>query len=97
MYKRGEQVVFRVWGTDLTTSDVLSADNVKEAHASIAGQPNVVLNWGAHGAVGAKVWFWANAWVVPADFPLGDTTVHVVYTLESGKTGTFDYTLNIIP
>ncbi len=72
-------------------------EQFKEAHYSIAGQPDVTLNWGAHGATGAKVWFWTNAWNIPATFPLGSTTVHVVYTLESGTVGTYDYDINIIP
>lgn len=97
VFKRGEQVVVRAWGHELATGDVLSADNVKEAHFAIAGQPNLTLNWGAHGNTGAKVWFWSNAWIVPADYPLGQTTVHLVYTLESGKTVTYDHVLNIIP
>ena len=96
VFKRGEQVVVRTWGTELATSDLLTTDNVKEAHFSIAGQPDVVLNWGAHGAVGNQVFFWSNAWMVPATFPLGETTVHVVFTLESGKTGSYDQVLNII-
>jgi hypothetical protein len=97
VFKRGEQFVLRVWGMDLKTGDVLSTDNVKEAHYSIAGQPNITLNWGAHGATGAKVWFWTNAWNIPAAFPLGSTTVHVTFTLESGTVGTYDYDINIIP
>jgi hypothetical protein len=97
VFKRGEQFVLRSWGVDLKTGDILSNDNIKEAHFSIAGQPDTVLNWGAHGATGAKVWFWTNAWNIPKDFPLGTTTVHVVYTLESGVVGTYDYDINIIP
>jgi len=97
VYKRGEQVVIRTWGTDLTSSDVLSSDNVKDAHATIAGQPDLPLNWGAHGATGAKVWFWTTPWIVRATFPLGETTLHVVFTTESGKTGAYDYPINIIP
>jgi hypothetical protein len=97
VFKRGEQFVLRTWGMDLKTGDVLSTDNVKEAHFSIAGQPDTVLNWGAHGATGAKVWFWTNAWNIPKDFPLGSTTVHVTFTLESGVVGTYDYDINIIP
>lgn len=97
VFKRGEQFVLRSWGMVLKTGEVLSTDNVKEAHFSIAGQPDIVLNWGAHGATGAKVWFWTNAWNIPKDFPLGTTTVHVVYTLESGVVGTYDYDINIIP
>ncbi|MHB8642810.1 MAG: hypothetical protein ACYDA3_07995 [Gaiellaceae bacterium] len=97
VFKRGEQFVLRTWGTDLTTGDVLSSDNVSEAHFTIAGQPDIKLNWGAHGAVGAKVFFWTNAWNIPADFPLGELTVHVVFTLESGKTGSYDHIVSIIP
>lgn len=97
VYKRGEQVVVRSWGTDLNTADVLSSENIKEAHFSIAGQPDTVMNWGAHGATGAKVWFWTNAWIVPASFPLGESTVHVAFTTESGKTGSYDYVINVIP
>ncbi|HLY94432.1 MAG TPA: hypothetical protein VKP14_06265, partial [Gaiellaceae bacterium] len=97
VFKRGEQVVVRSWGHDLTTQDILSTDNISAAHFSIAGQPDVTLNWGAHGATGAKVNFWSNAWIVQADYPLGQTTIHVVYTTESGKTITYDHLINIIP
>ena len=97
VYKRGEQVVVRVWGTDLSTTDVLSTDNVNTAHFSIAGQPDVTLNYGPHGTVGSQVYFWANAWIIPATYPMGETTIHVVFKLESGKTATYDYTINVIP
>ena len=97
VFHRGEKVVIRGWGIDLSTGNVLSLDNVSEAHFSISGQPDVALNWGLHGATGAKVYFWSNFWAVPADFPLGNTTIHVAYKLVSGKTGTFDYPVNIIP
>jgi hypothetical protein len=97
VYKRGEQFVLRAWGTDLSTGDLLTSDNVKEAHFSVPGQPDVVLNWGLHGATGNRVFFWTNAWQIPADYALGQTTVHVVFTLESGKAGTFDYSITIIP
>jgi hypothetical protein len=93
VYHRGEQVVVRVWGTDLSTTDVLSNDNVNTAHFSIAGVPDVPLNYGAHGAI----YFWANAWVIPATYPLGATTIHVVFNLENGKSASYDYSINIIP
>jgi hypothetical protein len=97
VYKRGEQLVVRAWGTDLNTADVLSSDNVKEAHFSIAGQPDTVMNWGAHGTAGSQVFFWTNALIVPTSFPLGESTVHVAFTTESGKTGSYDYVINVIP
>jgi len=93
VYKRGEQVVVRVWGADLSTSDVLSNDNVDNAHFSVAGVPDTTLNYGAHGTL----YFWANAFNVPATYPLGATTIHVVFNLLSGKTASYDYTINIIP
>lgn len=97
VFKRGEQVVVRSWGTELSTNDVLSSDNVNTAHVSIAGVPDVTLNWGAHGTVGSQVYFWSAPWIVPATYPLGATTLHVVFNLESGKTAAYDYTINIIP
>jgi hypothetical protein len=93
VYHRGEQVVVRVWGTDLGTTNVLSNDNVDSAHFSIAGVPDVTLNYGAHGAI----YFWASAWVVPAIYPLGATTIHVVFNLGNGKSASYDYSINIIP
>jgi hypothetical protein len=93
VFKRGEQVVVRSWGTDLATTDVLSNANVDTAHVSIAGVPDVTLNWGAHGTV----YFWSAPWVIPATYPLGETTLHVVFSLLSGKTATYDYTINVIP
>ena len=44
-----------------------------------------------------QVFFWTNAWIIPATFPLGETTVHVVFTLESGKTGAYDHDHQLIP
>lgn len=95
VFKRGEQFVLRMWGFDLTSGDVLTLDNVTEAHYAIAGQPNVTLNWGSHGT--AKVFFWTNAWQIPADYPLGDTVVHVSFSLTSGKVARLDYPIVITP
>ena len=93
VYRIGEQVVFRVWGMDLTSGAVLSNDNVDSATVSIAGQPDVKLGFGAHGTYQ----FWAAPWIVPTTMPIGTTVAHVTFTTVDGKTGTFDYALNIIP
>ena len=97
VYKRGEQVVLRIWGFDLKAGAVLSTDNIDTATYSIPGQAIGTLNYGGHGAVGAKVWFWSAPWIVPADFPLGDMTIHVVFKTDSGQTGTYDHVVTIIP
>jgi hypothetical protein len=97
VYRRGEQLVVRAWGFDLATGQSLSTDNVDTASYSIPGQANVTLAYGAHGAVGNKVWFWAMYWNIPAVFPLGDVTIQVAFKTDSGKTGTYDYPVTIIP
>ena len=96
-FKRGEQVVFRVWGTEAATGAVLSTENVKYAYAKIPGQPNIKLNWGAHGAQTNRVWFWTAAWVIPPDYPLGTADFRIVFKTEAGKFGQFDHSVTIVP
>lgn len=97
VWKRGEQLVVRAFGYDLNTGKVLSSDNVTDAHFSVPGQSNIPLNWGAHGPAGDQHWYWTNAWNIPADYPLGDVNVHISFTTLSGKLGTIDYPISIIP
>ncbi len=98
VFKRGEQVVVRVWGFDLKTGDTLSTDNVDTATAAIQGVATpLTLGYSSHGATGAKVFFWSSPWIVPATFPLGDVTIHVAFKTVAGKSGTFDYPITIVP
>jgi hypothetical protein len=97
VFKRGEQLVVRTWGVDLSDGSILSTDNVKEAHFGVPGVADTVLNWSAHGTADNQVFFWANAWNIPASYPLGDTVVKVTYTLESGKQSTAEYAVTIVP
>jgi hypothetical protein len=96
-FARGEQVVYRVWGSEATTGDILSAENVKYAYVKIPGLPNLKLNWGAHGAVGNRVWFWANAFIVPKGYPLGTVMTQIVFKTENNTFGRYDYELQIVP
>jgi hypothetical protein len=98
VFKRGEQVVFRVWGFDLKSGDTLSTDNVDTATVSFPGIATpLTLGYGAHGATGAKVWFWSVPWIVPPTYPLGDVPVVVTFKTDSGQTGTFATGLTIVP
>ena len=97
VYKRGEQVVIRVWGFDLSTGATLSTDNVDTATYTIPGQATAPVTYGAHGAVGNKVFFWSAPWIIPPTFPLGDVTILVAFKTDSGKTGTFTYQITVIP
>jgi hypothetical protein len=97
VFKRGEQFVLRAWGSEVATGAVLTNENVTNAHFTVPGVPDILLNWGSHGATGNKVWFWTNFWNIPKDYPLGDTVVRVSFTTFSGRTGTFNYLITIIP
>ncbi len=55
----------------------------------------MTLNWGSHGT--AKVFFWTNAWNIPATYPLGDAVVKITFTLTTGKVAALDYPITIIP
>jgi hypothetical protein len=97
VFKRGEQFVLRAWGFQFSDGAVLSMENVVDAHFSVSGAPDTVLNWGAHGAAGARVLFWSNAWIIPASYPLGNTVVHVVFKTVAGASATFEHPITIIP
>jgi hypothetical protein len=97
-FKRGEQVVFRIWGSEAATGDILSTANVAEAFVTVPGIAEPLkLNWGAHGAQSNRVWFWTAAWVIPASYPLGTVTVRVDFKTEAGKAARYDYTLTVTP
>jgi hypothetical protein len=96
-FARGERPVFRVWGSEAATGDVLSTENVKYAYVKIPGQPNLKLNWGAHGATSNRVWFWTAAWTIPKTYPLGSALTQIVVKTENNTFGRFDYELQIVP
>jgi hypothetical protein len=96
-FARGEQAVFRAWGSEAATGDILSTDNVKYAYLKIPGLPNQKFNWGAHGTDPNRVWFWTSAWIIPKNYPLGTVVAQVVFKTESNKFGRYDYELQIVP
>lgn len=98
VYTRGEQQVFRVWGTQAGTGDVLSTENVAYAYVTVPGlAANLKLNWGAHGATTNRVWFWTAAWILPADYPLGEGTAKIVFKTEEGTFGIYEYRFTVVP
>jgi hypothetical protein len=97
VFQRGEQVVFRIWGSEAETGDILSTETVKYAYVKLPGQPNLKLNWGAHGSSTNRVWFWTAAWVIRADYPLGAVTARIVFKTEANKFGLYDYEMTINP
>jgi hypothetical protein len=96
-FARGERVVFRVWGSEAATGDILSTENVKYAYVKIAGQPNLKLNWGGHGTAPNRVWFWSAAWIIPKSYPLGSVVTQLVFKTENNTFGRLNYELQIVP
>jgi len=97
VFHRGEQFVLRAWGFQFSDGAVLDMTNTVDAHFSVAGASDTVLNWGSHGPTGAKVMFWSNAWNIPTTYPLGNVVVKVAFKTLSGASATFDYPITIIP
>jgi hypothetical protein len=96
-FARGERPVFRVWGSEAATGNILSTENVKYAYVKIPGQPNMKLNWGAHGTAPNRVFFWTAAWTIPKTYPLGSVTAQIVFKTEANTFGRFAYELQIVP
>lgn len=99
VFKRGEQFVMRAWGVDLTSGGtVLSNENVAKAEFSVAGvAAPITLNWGPHGPPDARVLFWAAPWNIPVDYPFGEISLKVTFTMVGGKSITYDHVISIIP
>ena len=96
-FPRKARVVFRAWAVDTKTGKAMGNDEIRYAYVRIPGQPNLKLTFGSHGAVGNKVWFWSAGVDVPVDYPLGDVTLKVVFTLDNGKTAVAKYPITINP
>ena len=97
VFKRGEEVVVRVWGFDLGSGKVLTIDNVENGYFSAPGVSKITLNWGAHGAAGGTVWFWTAAWTIPSSYPLGDVNLTIQFKTINGKVGKLLYPITVIP
>lgn len=89
LYRRGEGVVFRVWGIEAGAGGTLTADSVKYAYVKIPGQANLKLRYGPHGRTADAPWFWAGRWDIPPDYPLGQVDYRVVVKTRTNKLGIY--------
>ena len=87
-FPRKARVVFRAWAMD-STGKPLTPLEIKYAYVKIPGQPNLALNWGAHGTAPNRVSFWSAAWAIPTDYPLGVVPFRIVFKTEDGRFGIF--------
>lgn len=85
-FHRGMIVVFRATAYDNTGKELQPAD-MQSAVLKIPGKDDIKFNYGQHAP---GVWFWTAGWTIPLDYPLGVVDFSVVFTTNSGKTGTFN-------
>jgi hypothetical protein len=75
IFKHGQKIVFRVWGTDVKNGGYpLTPKNVASAFVKIPGEPNLVLTWNAE-----SIAFWENNWIVPSSYPVGRINFTIVF------------------
>jgi opacity protein-like surface antigen len=88
-FRRGQGVVFRVWGVETKTGLTLTPDNVRYFYVTIPGQPNLKLSFGAHGKATTAPWFWTVNWDVPNDYPLGVVPFKILARMKDGGRTSF--------
>jgi opacity protein-like surface antigen len=90
-FRRGQGVVFRVWGAETKTGEALTLENVRYLYVAIPGQPNLKLSFGAHGSgpPETRPWFWTVNWDVPDTYPLGVVPFKVLVRMKDGRRTSF--------
>lgn len=84
-FKRGETVVFHVFGGDNKTKLPVTDQEAKYAYIAIPGQPNLKL---AYSATDAK-FPWSAQWTIPATYPTGLVPFKVLFKTKGKEYGSF--------
>lgn len=73
VFKRGHQIVFRLYIVNTKTGKVLTGKNIRRVVLRIAGQPDFTMPFRPQGGNpdATAPWLWSYAWIVPGDYPLG--------------------------
>ena len=89
-FPQNSRVVFRMWAVDVAKGTPITDADIKYAYLKIPGQPNLKLGFSKHGALADSPYFWAIAWAVPADYPLGTVPFKIVVKTKENKFGIFE-------
>lgn len=83
LFRRGQQVVFRMWGINAKLGGVaLTKKNVTSVQITIPGlAAPIAMNYGSHGTVS----FWAAPWKIDLTYPLGVVDFSVVVKTKANK------------
>lgn len=84
-FKRGETVVFHVFGGSNKTALPVTDKEAKYAYVAIPGQPNLKL---AYSADNPK-FPWSAQWTIPSTYPTGLVDFKVLFRTKSKEYGSF--------
>lgn len=89
VFSRGMRIVFRFEAIDTSTGKRLSDADVESAVVRLPNGEELTARFGRHGSTDDAPWFWATAWDIPLDYPLGTLDWSITVKTKDGKVGTF--------
>ena len=96
IYKRGNQVVFRVRVYDPITGQPMDDKALSSVVVTLPDGQTFTAKYGGHPAKSPVDYFWATSWVIPDNYPTGTLGYGVAATATDGRTGKFD-PFNVTP
>lgn len=95
-YAPGEQLGWRIMVYDAATGEALSDAEVASVQIKLGDGQVFDTKYAGHGKPEPTAFFWANFWVIPADYPTGFLEYTIVATTNDGRTAEFRQdTINI--
>jgi len=87
VFRRGQQVVFRLYIVDAKTGKVLTGKDIRRVVLRIAGQPDQTMPFRPQGGNpdATSPWLWSKAWLVPGDYPLGTFKFDIAAQIKQTK------------
>lgn len=89
IFARGMRIVWRFEAIDTSTGKRLTDADVESAVVHLPNGEDIQARFGRHGSTDDAPWFWAAAWDIPLDYPLGTLDWSVEVKTLDGKGGTF--------
>lgn len=89
VFKRGMRIVWRFEAVDTGTGKRLTDADVESAIVRLPHGEELAARFSRHGATDDAPWFWATAWDIPLDYPLGSLDWRIEIKTKDGKVGTF--------
>jgi len=89
-FQQGQQVLFRVAGTQTSSGAALQPSGIRILAVDIPGQASIPFVWGEHdygmkpGTTVAPE-YWTAVWKVPSNYPLGNVNFYIHVVLKNSS------------